>query len=706
MTSYNVVDGQEDIAEESIAVTSIIQSMLISSQLTEIDFQPTYAFVATWYKSIAFPYIWYDAAGYQEFTSYQAVIATDGTRTYLMYIYPSGPNQVYLRRLNEFRNIYMGYNAQDGVNLFSVYVSTTSEIVGLHTEPSNTEVAGRWVFSVSDTDVPSPYAQRCIDWYLGAKATYPYGVGWNAPCPCTSAVARRDFTFWFDSSTNCAYSLFRLGAQNNYLMCCYSSLHNSLLSGPEDAGFPISYSPFLSPTLFAQNDLSPFGDCCAYSDYCALFREFKPILTCVGYSPPRPASQFGEPHIYTLDGYLYTYNPIGEFWMIKSDYFLVQARTVQSVNDQEQLVLATQIQAYAMQSIRPLPFTDRVLPDNVSDIIHVELNNNHLLLYRNGESWTHLIDSTVDETLLSFNGGTIRKANESLTVVFDSGFTFRLFARFGILNCQNLVPELARGKVAGLLGDYDGDIENDITDSSGKLVCTPANCTSQIIHQLFGESWRINASESILWYRSGWNSATYTDLTFVPLYFDMTTVNQTVQDVCNNDQTCMYDTITMDSSDVGIYTSLVRGEIQDLSVTFSNTPPSVTGPTRIDARISQAVTASYTYSDADGDSVSLVVTSSPPGANVVESPGTWTITWTPVDFNPVSLSMYAVEDLPVNGENITSVELVVMFRITPDCQNGEPDYDLLAPSGTVTSLFSVYTCNCSLAGKVMRVTRT
>jgi len=70
----------------------------------------------------------------------------------------------------------------------------------------------------------------------------------------------------------------------------------------------------------------------------------------------------------------------------------------------------------------------------------------------------------------------------------------------------------------------------------------------------------------------------------------------------------------------------------------ANTPPSVTGPTRIDARISQAVTASYTYSDADGDSVSLVVTSSPPGANVVESPGTWTITWTPVDFNPVSLS--------------------------------------------------------------------
>jgi len=108
---------------------------------------------------------------------------------------------------------------------------------------------------------------------------------------------------------------------------------------------------------------------------CILFIMLFVVLYVI-YCLYIPASQFGEPHIYTLDGYLYTYNPIGEFWMIKSDYFLVQARTVQSVNDQEQLVLATQIQAYAMQSIRPLPFTDRVLPDNVSDIIHVELNNN------------------------------------------------------------------------------------------------------------------------------------------------------------------------------------------------------------------------------------------------------------------------------------------------------------------------------------------
>ena len=73
-----------------------------------------------------------------QYATYQAVISTDGVRTYLMYIYPSGTNNTQLRRLNEFRNIYMGYNAADDATFFSLYLSTTTEIVGLHTEPSNT----------------------------------------------------------------------------------------------------------------------------------------------------------------------------------------------------------------------------------------------------------------------------------------------------------------------------------------------------------------------------------------------------------------------------------------------------------------------------------------------------------------------------------------------------------------------------------------
>ena len=61
MSSYNVIDEDADRAQESQIITSIISIMLRSSPTIDPDFTPTYSFVATWYKSFAFPYVWYDA---------------------------------------------------------------------------------------------------------------------------------------------------------------------------------------------------------------------------------------------------------------------------------------------------------------------------------------------------------------------------------------------------------------------------------------------------------------------------------------------------------------------------------------------------------------------------------------------------------------------------------------------------------------------
>lgn len=47
-----------------------------------MDFEPVYALVATWHKSIAYPYIWYDdeTTGYQEVSSYcSPVIVSNGS---------------------------------------------------------------------------------------------------------------------------------------------------------------------------------------------------------------------------------------------------------------------------------------------------------------------------------------------------------------------------------------------------------------------------------------------------------------------------------------------------------------------------------------------------------------------------------------------------------------------------------------------------
>ena len=60
LSSYNSIDNDQSRAEESRSIIATISLLMESStQLDGVDFTPSYAFVATWHKSIAFPYIFY-----------------------------------------------------------------------------------------------------------------------------------------------------------------------------------------------------------------------------------------------------------------------------------------------------------------------------------------------------------------------------------------------------------------------------------------------------------------------------------------------------------------------------------------------------------------------------------------------------------------------------------------------------------------------
>ena len=68
-----------------------------------------------------------------------------------------------------------------------------------------------------------------------------------------------------------------------------------------------------------KEDVVPFCDCCLElkNDRCALYYQKRPSNPGTGYRPPNFIGGSGDPHFTTLDGVQYTFNPVGEFWLIR-----------------------------------------------------------------------------------------------------------------------------------------------------------------------------------------------------------------------------------------------------------------------------------------------------------------------------------------------------------------------------------------------------
>lgn len=82
------------------------------------------------------------------------------------------------------------------------------------------------------------------------------------------------------------------------------------------------------------------------------------------------------------------------------------------------------------------------------------------------------------------------------------------------LNLSTWLPESATG-YAGLLGDNDGNPDNDLRTRSGTVIADMHPRDSY--YEDFANSWRVSPSESLLWYEDGETTELFTDLTFPDL---------------------------------------------------------------------------------------------------------------------------------------------------------------------------------------------
>lgn len=184
----------------------------------------------------------------------------------------------------------------------------------------------------------------------------------------------------------------------------------------------------------------------------------------------------GDPHIKTLDGKQYTFNGLGEYTLasVRNGYFVVQARTSQAIINGTQSAQATVFTAFAAKQ-------------NESDTVQATLDliKNHFAISVNGNISLLMSDLSINQTREFKNVDLSLSRNGSLIVAYSSGISLEVTPLAGMINIAVNIPSIYKGQTRGLLGVWNGNIDDDFTRPDESVVNINAS-ESQIFYQ-FGQ---------------------------------------------------------------------------------------------------------------------------------------------------------------------------------------------------------------------------
>jgi hypothetical protein len=213
-------------------------------------------------------------------------------------------------------------------------------------------------------------------------------------------------------------------------------------------------------------------------------------------------------------------------------------------------------------------------------------------LYLNGDA----IVVDADTELVLPHGGRVTLVGSEHRILWPTGAVVGVRNYGGYLDVGMTLPIEMRGEVVGLIGNYDGDLSNDLVTRDG-LTAVPVPPDPAAIHGFFGDSWRIEQEESLFDYEPGTDTSTFTDLAFPTRYVSVSTLTQTEYDAARQicEQAGITDPVLLDNC------------ILDVAVTGDETFAQSTSEAMID-RLSVPGTLSVPL----GQSASLPITLSRP----------------------------------------------------------------------------------------------
>ncbi len=208
---------------------------------------------------------------------------------------------------------------------------------------------------------------------------------------------------------------------------------------------------------------------------------------CGGPPPGGGGQVSGEPHIYSHDRMRYDFQQVGEYLAARSEKadFEMQVRLAR---------FSAGASVVKMAGVRA---------------------DGHVVVFEAGKG------IIVDEQSMMLDESTIYVSEKvSVTYVSKSRYLFQaddtniwVTIKGSHLDLYLELDPQSKGSWHGLLGDYDGEPDNDFKTREGKLFEQEA-MTRELLYGEFGDSWRLSQEESFLIYGEGENTETFSDESF------------------------------------------------------------------------------------------------------------------------------------------------------------------------------------------------
>ncbi|XP_062901651.1 uncharacterized protein LOC134345238 [Mobula hypostoma] len=633
-----------------------------------ITYKAKWTLKITWVNVTADP-----SSPVDESNTFQAVITTDGTYSFVLMLYKFGAMNWDVSKLPS-KNVVIGYNSGSGFfkNDEQMNLPDSERFKPDKRKGANADLQGLWVYQLNQNNSQINYRAKCLQWYY----LEPSPSQWNqslSACPCTFPQGQRDRQFQFFKSDTSNKILRRTNGNifNASQRCIYTK-NGAFIEGWQER-YWIPITPLSSSSMHQDSDLNPYKWCCEKVDdpkFCDFYKEKRPSITCEEYRPPGQGLGNGDPHFFTLDGHPFTFNGLGDFVLLNinesngTTMFQLHARTVQTGEAN-----ATNFAAFAARHRSTKTITVQMTLKG-NDTIDVQLNDMNV-------QFTPTEDNK--EVYYEDNFYLEKEGKSSMLALFENGISLKLTARFEMLSIVPSLPKKYMNKTQGLLGLWNDNQNDDFTMPNGSIV--PANSSESTLFR-YGLTWEVPSDQSIFTIQSV--IARAANNMFTPVFLDefqqenMILYNERAA-ACNNNTQCIYDVLSTGNIEIGLSTANTITQLNEDMKILNSFPPTIEGNSVISTKLSAQMISYYTVTQQNGN-----VVFTPYISKDLNITGNGTLIWLPTNRNGLTVDVEAVD-----SNNLTSVlrpQLVLC-----DCgENGECNYN----STTRITGSSVYLTAC------------